>query len=62
MEDLSWFTSSYSSANGQCVQCARTPEGGMAVRDTKDHHGPVLRFTAARWQEFTASLRTAGPR
>jgi hypothetical protein len=38
------------------------PEGGMAVRDTKDHQGPVLRFSAAQWREFTASLRTAAPR
>jgi len=37
------------------------PEGGMAVRDTKDHKGPALRFGAAQWQAFTASLRTAAP-
>ena len=58
MEDLSWFTSSYSSANGQCVECARMPEGGVAVRDTKDHEGPVLRFDAAEWRAFIARLRT----
>jgi hypothetical protein len=62
MEDLSWFTSSFSSANGQCVECARLPEGGMAVRDTKDYESPVLRFSAAQWQAFTASLRTSTPR
>lgn len=38
------------------------PEGGMAVRDTKDHDGPVLRFGVAQWREFTASLRTASIR
>ena len=39
------------------------PEGGgMAVRDTKEHEGPVLRFGAAQWQAFTASLRTASLR
>jgi hypothetical protein len=62
MEDLSWFTSSFSSANGQCVECARLPESGMAVRDTKDHESPVLRFSAAQWQAFAASLRTPTPR
>jgi hypothetical protein len=46
MEDLNWSTSSFSSANGQCVECARTPEGGMAVRDTKDREGAMLRFDA----------------
>ena len=62
MEDLSWFTSSFSSANGQCVECARMPKGGMAVRDTRDQDGPVLRFGAAQWQAFTASLRTTALR
>ena len=44
------------------MECARLPEGGMAVRDTKDHESPVLRFSAAQWQAFTASLRTSTPR
>lgn len=55
MQDLEWFKSSYSSANGQCVEAARTPDGGMAVRDTKDRGtGPVLRFSADEWQAFLA--------
>jgi hypothetical protein len=59
MEDLNWFTSSFSSANGQCVECARTPEGGMAVRDTKDREGAVLRFGATEWRVFTERVRTS---
>ncbi|MGH7172125.1 MAG: DUF397 domain-containing protein [Gemmataceae bacterium] len=59
MEDLSWFTSSFSSANGQCVECARTPDGGMAVRDTKDREGAMLRFGAAQWRAFTERVGTA---
>jgi hypothetical protein len=58
MEDLNWSTSSFSSANGQCVECARTPEGGMAVRDTKDREGAMLRFDATEWREFTERVRT----
>lgn len=54
---LMWFKSSYS-ANGQsCVECARMPGGGMAVRDTKDRDGAVLRFTAEEWQAFLAGVR-----
>jgi len=54
---LEWFKSSYS-ANGQsCVECARTPDGGMAVRDTKNRNGAVLRFTADEWQAFLAGVR-----
>lgn len=52
-----WFKSSFS-ANGQsCVECARTPDGGMAVRDTKNRAGAVLRFTADEWQAFIAGVR-----
>jgi hypothetical protein len=61
MEDLSWFKSSFSSANGQCVECARTADGGMAVRDSKDRGGPVLRFTAEEWRAFLAGAQ-AGER
>jgi hypothetical protein len=54
---LEWFKSSYSSGNGQCVECARTPDGGMAVRDSKDPDGPKLITTPANWQAFTASVK-----
>jgi Domain of unknown function (DUF397) len=58
MDDkLVWFKSSFS-ANGQsCVECARTPDGGMAVRDTKNRSGAVLRFTNVDWQAFIANVR-----
>jgi hypothetical protein len=56
-ETLVWFKSNYS-ANGQsCIECALLPDGGMAVRDTKDRSGPTLRFTAAEWQAFTKQVR-----
>jgi hypothetical protein len=56
MEALNWFTSSYSSGNGQCVETARLPEGGMAVRDTKNHTGEVLSFSAETWRAFLAEI------
>lgn len=56
MNELEWFKSSYSSANGQCVECALMP-GGVAVRDTKDREGVVLGIPADAWATFTASLR-----
>jgi hypothetical protein len=57
MKELNWFKSSYSSANGQCVECALLPGGGMAVRDTQSRDGDALSIPAAAWQQFTASLR-----
>lgn len=49
---LVWFKSSYSSGNGQCVEAARTADGGMAVRDSKDPSGGTLQFTGAEWDAF----------
>ena len=56
MEALNWFTSSYSSGNGQCVETARLPEGGMAVRDTKNRAGGSLSFSAKAWGSFLAEI------
>jgi hypothetical protein len=56
---LDWFKSSYSNGNGgSCVEVAYLPDGGRAVRDTKDHgRGPVLLFTAAEWVAFTKGVK-----
>lgn len=57
MNGLTWFKSSYSSANGQCVECALLPDGGMAVRDTENRDGAVLAIPAEAWQRFAAGLK-----
>ncbi len=54
---LTWFTSSRSSPNGQCTMCARLPDGGMAVRDSKYPDGPVLLFAADEWRAFTEGVK-----
>ena len=58
MDKLTWFTSSYSSHNGQCVECAHAPDGGMAVRDSKHPANPALAFPRAAWRDFLAETRT----
>ena len=53
-----WRTSSYSSANGgNCVEVASNLPGMVAVRDSKAPAGPVLVFTPAQWQAFTAGVK-----
>jgi hypothetical protein len=56
MEVLNWKTSSYSSGNGQCTEVAALPDGGVAVRDTQDRDGAMLRFTADEWTAFLATI------
>lgn len=49
-----WFKSSYSdNQGGACVEGARLADGSMAVRDSKDPHGPALLFPARVWSAFT---------
>ena len=54
---LSWIKSSLSLAQGSCVEVASLPDGGVAVRDSKDPSGPVLRFTPGEWHAFLAGTR-----
>jgi hypothetical protein len=51
-----WRTSSRSSGNGACVEVADA-DHGIAVRDSKDSAGPVLLFTPAEWEAFTAGVK-----
>lgn len=51
-----WRKSTRSSGNGNCVEFADLGDL-VAVRDTKDRGGPVLRFTAAGWRAFIAGTK-----
>jgi hypothetical protein len=61
-----WRTSSYSGANGSCVEVAPVPGAGsvavkstdaIAVRDSKDRRGPALTFTNRQWRSFAAGIK-----
>ena len=55
-----WHTSSYSGSNGgTCVEVAGNLPGTIAVRDSKDPDGPVLRFSRADWSAFVTGIRKA---
>jgi len=58
--NVSWRKSSYSAANGNCVEVARLANGYIGVRDSKNILQPALDFTAARWHEFVAELKHHG--
>ncbi len=53
-----WVKSSFSTGKGECVEVATLPDGGRAVRDSKNTEGPALRFSAEDWRRFTDSLKS----
>jgi uncharacterized protein DUF397 len=61
MADLSgarWHKSSRSGSNGgDCVEVADNLPGIVAVRDSKDPHGPALIFPRDTWQAFIEGLK-----
>ena len=48
---LQWVKASASAGNGNCVEVTRLHDG-IGVRDSKDPHGPVLRYTPQEWAAF----------
>ena len=59
MTSATWRKSSYSGGSGSssCVE-VRTVPGSVAVRDSKNPHGPALPLTPEAWRKFTAWVKT----
>jgi len=53
--DNSFVKASGSGTTG-CVSVSIQP-GGVGVRDSKEHSGPVLAFTEHEWDVFVASVK-----
>jgi hypothetical protein len=58
LANAAWRKSSHSGSNGgNCVEVARDLPGAVAVRDSKDPHGPALLVTPAPWRTLLADLK-----
>lgn len=56
-ENLVWRKASYSSGQGgNCVEIAALPNGGRAVRDSKNPDGDMLLLTSKEWAELIKTL------
>ena len=53
-----WEVSSFCAGNGSCVEVARLPTGGFAVRDSRrGADGAVLTFTRREWDDFVSGIK-----
>ena len=53
---LVWQKSSLTANNGQCFELAPLPNGGVAVRDSKNPGHGHLCFTAGEWAAFKGGI------
>lgn len=54
---VTWLKSRHSNAEGNCVEVAALPGGGVAVRNSRDPHGPALVYTPAELAAFLAGAK-----
>lgn len=57
MDNRTWYKSSFSTGNGQCVETAPHEEEGVCVRNSREPEGPVLHFTPQEWTAFVAGVK-----
>ncbi|MBT2404046.1 MULTISPECIES: DUF397 domain-containing protein [unclassified Streptomyces] len=57
MNEFEFVKSSYSSdqANTECVEVATNVAGTVALRDSKQTDGPVIRVTDTAWAAFAGA-------
>jgi hypothetical protein len=53
-----WSKSSYSSANGACVEVAKNLRGIVAIRDSKAPNGPKLLISSAEWRSLISGVKS----
>lgn len=57
MTDLDFRKSTYSGNRQDCVEVARHPKVGVALRDTQNRAAGHLSFPTAEWRAFLADVQ-----
>lgn len=55
--NLAWRKSGHSNPNGNCVELAELPDGGIAMRNSRHPGGPALVYTATDMQAFVRATK-----
>ncbi|KOG86734.1 DUF397 domain-containing protein [Streptomyces varsoviensis] len=54
-----WIKSSASTGGGNCVEVTGLPGGAVALRNSRDPHGPALVYTREEIAAFIAGVKAA---
>ena len=54
---VQWRKSRRSTAQGECVQTAKLPGGGVALRNSRHPDGPALLFSDAELRTFLEDIK-----
>ncbi|MEV7787626.1 DUF397 domain-containing protein [Streptomyces sp. NPDC088106] len=57
LHGVTWLKSRHSTADGNCVEVALLTGGDVAVRNSRDPHGPALVYTQAEIAAFIAGVK-----
>ena len=54
---VAWQKSRHSNSQGSCVEFARLPDGGVAVRNSRFPDGPALVYTRAEIEAMLLGIK-----
>lgn len=57
IEGVRWQKSRRSNSQGNCVEIAALPDGGAAVRNSRDPQGPALVYTRAEMEALILGVK-----
>ncbi|GAA3792085.1 DUF397 domain-containing protein [Sphaerisporangium flaviroseum] len=59
LSGVTWRKSTHSSV-GNCVEVAHLPKAQIALRDSRQHSGPIVIVSQGQWAVFVAGVKEKG--